>query len=75
MNTLKRRPFHRLVIFGLFALALANVAQYILTRHTAYSEHVTDPVSGFLFGVAIAMTLLGIAKQARQLRDGDHRRV
>ena len=73
MNTHHHRPFNRLTIFGLIALAVANTAQYVLTRHTTYSEHVVDPVSGFLFGVAIAATLLGIARQSRQLRGRDSR--
>jgi hypothetical protein len=68
MNTHPHRRFNRLTIFGLFALAFANTMQYVLTRHTAYPEAIVDPVSGFLFGVAIATTLLGIARQSRQHR-------
>ena len=75
MNTHRHRPFHPLTLFGLFALALAQTVQYILRRHTTYSEHVVDPISGFLFGVAIATTLLGVLKQSRQLRGREDRCV
>jgi hypothetical protein len=73
MNTHHHRSFNRLTIFGLFALVLANTVQYVLTRHTTYSEHVVDPISGFLFGVAIATTLLGVIRQSRQLRGREDR--
>jgi len=67
---LRRRPLSALTTFGLVALAIANIAQYSLQRHTEWPESVTDPVGGFLFGVAIAATLLGISKQSRTLEKG-----
>jgi hypothetical protein len=66
-----RRPLGRLARVGLVFLALANVITFIVTRHTALSAHVVDPLVGFLQGVAITTLLLGVYRQAR----GDCRKI
>ncbi len=53
---------------GLILLAVANVIGYLLTRHSSLSEHVSDPIAGFMMGAAIAVLLLGIYKQRGSLR-------
>lgn len=60
--------FNRITAGGVIALAVANIASFLLQRHTSLSEHVTDPVIGFLYGVAIMTTLLGVWRQGRELR-------
>ena len=62
-----RSPLNPLLTFGLAAIAFANVAAFLLQRHTSYPESVTDPISGFLQGVAITTTLLGIWRQTRTM--------
>ena len=64
----RRSRLSPLLAFGLMAIAFANVATFLLQRHTSYPESVTDPISGFLQGVAIATTLVGIWRQTRTLR-------
>jgi peptidoglycan/LPS O-acetylase OafA/YrhL len=59
------RPLSRLTTFGLIALALAGIVRFLTERHTAWPESVTDPVNGFLYGVAIGAMLLGIWRQSR----------
>ena len=59
------RPLHRLTALGLFALVFANVLTFTIQRHTSLSEDVADPLLGFVHGVAIALTLLGIWRQGR----------
>ena len=61
------RP-HRITSLGLLLLVFANITTYLLTRHSNFSEHVVDPVAGFMMGAAIAVLLLGIYKQGRSLR-------
>ena len=60
-----RRSLHRVSIAGLILLVIANVASYILSRHTTLSEHTVDPVTGFLQGLAIGVLLLGVIMQSR----------
>lgn len=50
---------------GLVLLVVANLGSYVLHRGQQFSEDVADGGSGFLFGLAIATLLLGIAKGAR----------
>lgn len=69
MRIHQRRP-NKLLAAGLMALAVANTLGYLLRRTPALSESVTDPVSGFLYGVAIALVLIGIRRQVRA-NDGD----
>jgi hypothetical protein len=66
----RRRPLNRIVYVGLIFLAVANVVTYILTRHTSLSEHVVDPLAGFVQGVAIATLLLGVYRQTRRTTGG-----
>ena len=66
-----RRSFNRLTMFGLLGLTLANVGSFWVQRHTALSERVSDPLVGFLYGAAIAMTLLGIWRQGRGITRQD----
>jgi len=54
-----------MMIAGCIALAVANVTQFFLQRNHVYSESVTDGVTGFLFGVAIATLLLSIVLRKR----------
>jgi hypothetical protein len=63
-----RSTLNPLLVFGLAAIAFANVAAFLLQRHTSYPESLTDPISGFLQGVAITTTLLGIWQQTRTMR-------
>ena len=58
-----RRPFNTLTMLGLVALALGNVISFVLQRHSSMPEAVVDPAVGFVYGVAIATTLLGIWRQ------------
>jgi hypothetical protein len=68
---LKRRINSRTIIaVGLALIALANVSQFLITRHHVLSEDFGDGVSGFLFGVAIGTTLLGVYLRGRELREG-----
>ena len=56
---------NRLASLGLIFLAVANIVTFLLTRHTSLSEHVVDPLVGFVQGVAITTLLLGIYRQRR----------
>jgi hypothetical protein len=58
---------------GLVALVVANVGSYLIHRTLALPESIADPVSGFLFGVAIAAMLIGLRRQAGARRDGGAR--
>jgi hypothetical protein len=53
---------------GCIALIVANVAQYFLRRNNAVPESIADPVSGFLFGIAIGTLLLSIVLRTRRSR-------
>jgi hypothetical protein len=50
---------------GCVALIVANVAQFVLHRNGALPESISDPVSGFLFGIAIGTLLLSIIMRVR----------
>jgi hypothetical protein len=54
------------VKFGLFFLATANIGSYLLRRGNAYPESISDPVSGFLFGLAFGCLGLGLWKLRRR---------
>ena len=69
----QRQRQNKLLTFGMMALVVASVASYVMRRTLALPEAVADPVSGFLFGVAIATTLIGIRRQARARRNEDLR--
>lgn len=72
MHTEGQNP-KMLLRVGLMALVVANVGSYLIRRTLALPESVADPVSGFLFGVAIAAMLIGLHRQARAHRDGEAR--
>jgi hypothetical protein len=65
-NCIRRLPANRVLAAGLVALAVANVAQWYLQRHSGWTESVTDFTSGLLQGVAIATVLLGIVLLKRK---------
>jgi uncharacterized membrane protein YhhN len=50
---------------GLVAFLVANVFAYVVRHTSAIRESVADPVSGFLYGVAIATLLIGIRLRAK----------
>ena len=62
-----RNP-NRVLQIGLIALALANIASYVLQRKSGLPESVADPLTGFVYGVAIALALLGVILRARAPR-------
>jgi hypothetical protein len=66
-----RRRFNRLTMLGLLVLVVANTASFWVQRHTAWPERVSDPLVGFLYGTAIAMTLVGIWRQGRGVERQD----
>ena len=57
-----------LTTIGLVLLIVANVSSYLLKRGGNYTESFVDGTSGFLFGIAIAVLLCGIALSVRQIR-------
>ena len=59
---------NRVLQIGLIALALANITSYLVQRKSGLPESVADPLTGFAYGVAIALTLLGVSVRARALR-------
>jgi hypothetical protein len=59
-----------MLTLGLIALAVANVASYVIQRKTSLPESVADPILGFSFGVAIMTLLVGVVRRAR----GNNRR-
>lgn len=61
-----RTPVRRVMSAGLILLATANIGRWVLDRHTNLAEGPRDAVAGFLFGLAIATTLLGIWMTKRQ---------
>jgi hypothetical protein len=67
------QPPNKLLTFGMMALVVANVGSYVIHRKLAVPESLADPVSGFLFGIAIAATLIGVRRQARARRSVDPR--
>jgi hypothetical protein len=70
VNALRPRRLDRIACLGFVFLAVANIVTFILTRHTSLSEHVVDPLIGFLHGVAIATLLLGVYRQTRTAAKG-----
>ena len=68
---LKRRMnSKRIIAFGLTLIAIANVSQFFIVWQHLLAENVSDGVSGFIFGIAIGTTLLGIYLGGRALREG-----
>lgn len=67
-----RHP-NRVLQLGLIALGLANVLNYVLQRKSGLPESIVDPATGFVYGVAIATSLLGVYLRGRSFRDGRSR--
>ena len=63
--TASRTAPNRMLSAGMTALVIANVGSYVLRQKLAVPDSFTDPVSGFLYGVAIAAMLIGIRRRAR----------
>ena len=63
---MKRHRFNSLTTVGIAALAAANVFSFLLQRHTSLPESVVDPSVGFVYGIAIGATLLGLRQQAQR---------
>ena len=70
LNSSRFRNPTSLISIGLVFIAIANVSQYLLQHHSSVRESIADGLSGFLFGVAIGTTLLGIYLQGRAMRRG-----
>ena len=64
-----QRMNHRSIItIGLVLLALANVSRYVIQRNHLLGESAADGLGGFLFGLAIGTTCLGIWMRGRAMR-------
>ena len=59
---------HRVLQVGIIALAIANILSYVLQRKSGLPESIVDPLTGFVYGVAIATALLGVYLRGRSLR-------
>lgn len=57
-----------LIKYGLVFMVLANIGGYFLRRGNAFPESISDPVSGFLFGLSFGCLGLGIWMLGRQRR-------
>jgi hypothetical protein len=66
-----RQPFNITLRLGLLAFAAAEMAKFLLERHTSLAEGPRDGLLGFLFGAAIALMLLGIWRMGRQRGPSD----
>lgn len=70
---LQRRANSKMIIaVGLALIAIANLSRFFIVRQHVFSEDVGDGVSGFVFGIAIGTTLLGIYLRGQSLRKGGH---
>ena len=65
MNSHQRRPLNRTLSLGLVFLVIANVAKFMLERHTAMPEGPRDLLSGLLMGIALGCLMLGIWRMRR----------
>ena len=54
--------------FGLIFLGIASLSKWGLESHSSVPENWSDPIIGFLYGISIALMLMGIwrKKNARQ---------
>ena len=62
---LRKRPFNRTTFLGLALMAQANIARWVLERHTNLAEDPRDALVGLLYGVAIGCLLLGVWQMNR----------
>ena len=60
-----------LSFFGLAFLAFASTTRIVLERQHV-SEHLTDPIAGALYGIAIASLLIGIWRQTHPNSGNQH---
>jgi phage-related minor tail protein len=67
-----RNP-NRVLQIGLIALAIAGVASYVIQRKSGLTASVVAAASGFVYGAAIGITLLGIVVRGRARRNGRSR--
>jgi hypothetical protein len=65
---MKQRSLNTLTALGLLALVVANVTSFVLQRHSSLPESLTDPAIGFIYGIAIATTLLGVWRHRRGIQ-------
>ena len=61
------RP-NRVLQAGLIALAVANVARYVIERHALLPASLADGVSGLFLGVAIGLLVLGLSRRRHASR-------
>jgi len=59
-----RHP-NRILQLGIIALAVANILSYVLQRKSGLPESIVDPLTGFVYGVAITTALLGVYLRGR----------
>jgi hypothetical protein len=60
----KRNPrLHPVTLVGLAFLAIAGITRMLLEQRPTISEHVVDPIVGFLYGIAIGAMLVGLWRQ------------
>ena len=62
----RNRPFNRTTFFGLVLLTLANVARWVLERHSTVAEDPRDAIVGLLYGLGIGCLLLGVWRMNRR---------
>ena len=64
----QRQPFNRILCLGLMFMAIANLAKFLLERHTSMAEGPRDGLAGLLFGIALGCVMFGLWRQRPQLR-------
>ena len=73
MKPQRRQPFNRLLCLGFVFLPLANVARWVLERHSSMPEGPRDAIFGLLFGIGMGCMLLGIRRLRRPGGSSDTR--
>ena len=58
-----------MTFFGLATFAVANTSRLLLERRWHATERLTDPMMGFLYGVASSAMLVGVWRQSRRQAD------
>jgi len=61
-----RQSFNRILCLGLMFMAVANIAKFVLERHTSMAEGPRDGLAGLLFGLAFGCMMVGLWRQRRQ---------
>jgi hypothetical protein len=61
----RKRPFNRTTFLGLALMAQANIARWVLDRHSSLPEDPRDAIVGLLYGLAIGCLLLGVWRMNR----------